>query len=270
MSRRAIPQIGLPETAKPELAVFLPREHGSWALVLEPMVLALLAAPSLRGSALALAAMALFLMRRPWHCWRSGQDAERARVARRLVGAAALVALIAATWALAGQLRATAVPLAIAAVAASVFAWLEARRQTRSLIAECAGALAFCALASAAVLADPDRAGDVWLAGAVGGFAAARALTTLLPIRAYLRRRKGREASGLPAMLIALLAMLVAAWFAVARGGNWLPWVWTGVFAARSAWLVGPWAPAWPARRIGFLELGLGLAAVVSTGLALS
>lgn len=270
MSRDANPPIGLPPAAKPGLAVFLPREHGSWALVLEPMVLALLAAPSLRGLALAIAATALFLTRRPWQCLAQGKDVERARVARWLVSAGLLVATVAAIWALAGQLRAVAIPLACGAVSALVFAGLEARRQARSLTAECAGALAFCALASAVVLVDPDRAGDAWLAGVVGSFAAARALTSLLSIRTFLRRRKGREASGSPAVAVALLAVAASAWFMLTRGGSAVLLAWTIAFAARAAWLVGTWAPSWSARRIGFMEFGLGLAAVLTTGLSLS
>src|SRR6516162_7239992 len=43
----------------------LPKEHGSWSLALEPVALGLFVAPSAGGGALAVAAMAGFLMRRP-------------------------------------------------------------------------------------------------------------------------------------------------------------------------------------------------------------
>lgn len=45
--------------------VFLPKEHGSWSLALEPLALGLLVAPSLAGGALAGAVLAGFFARRP-------------------------------------------------------------------------------------------------------------------------------------------------------------------------------------------------------------
>ncbi|HQY06456.1 MAG TPA: YwiC-like family protein, partial [Lacunisphaera sp.] len=46
-------------------AVFLPKEHGSWSLALEPLALGLLLAPSAAGGALLAAALAGFFARRP-------------------------------------------------------------------------------------------------------------------------------------------------------------------------------------------------------------
>src|SRR5215472_11598321 len=43
----------------------LPKEHGSWSLALEPVALGLLIAPSVAGGALAVAAVAVFFLRRP-------------------------------------------------------------------------------------------------------------------------------------------------------------------------------------------------------------
>ena len=55
----------LSETAPRRGAVFLPREHGSWSLALEPLALGLLVVPSAAGAALAAAALAGFFARRP-------------------------------------------------------------------------------------------------------------------------------------------------------------------------------------------------------------
>src|SRR6187402_3047968 len=49
----------------PVATVFLPREHGSWFLVLEPLALGLLIAPSWAGGALAAATLSGFFARRP-------------------------------------------------------------------------------------------------------------------------------------------------------------------------------------------------------------
>ena len=43
----------------------LPSEHGAWGLLLEPIVLAMIVAPSLAGLFVAIGAVALFLMRHP-------------------------------------------------------------------------------------------------------------------------------------------------------------------------------------------------------------
>ena len=45
--------------------VALPAEHGGWALILEPIALGLLVAPSFRGLCIALAAFCCFLARQP-------------------------------------------------------------------------------------------------------------------------------------------------------------------------------------------------------------
>jgi len=64
-------------------------------------------------------------------------------------------------------------------------------------------------------------------------------------------------------------AACVLAGITASRLGTWVPAAWTLVFAARTAWLVGPWSPGWPARRLGWMEAVLGGAACLSVGLAL-
>jgi hypothetical protein len=248
------------------LATLLPREHGSWALALEPLALAMIAAPSWRGVALALAAVALFLMRRPWHVASvPGNRARHAQAVRVLAGLAIVAAVLGAT-AIAPDPGRLALPLVIAVAGASVFAWFDRQREARVATAECAGAMAFAALASAIVLMSPDRGGVV-LAVGVGAFALVRDWTSILPLRVYVRRRKGQAASGVIAMVFAG-ASSVGAIVAAKPLGTWVPAAWSLVFAARTAWLVGPWAPAWPARRIGWMEMALGLVAVVTTGIS--
>jgi len=46
-------------------SVFLPKEHGSWSLALEPVAFGLLIVPSLAGGSLAVSATAAFFIRRP-------------------------------------------------------------------------------------------------------------------------------------------------------------------------------------------------------------
>lgn len=256
--------------AAPPLRALLPREHGSWALVLEPIVLALCASFSLKGVAVAVCALALFLARRP--CWVAVRVKDRARVrqARAVALALAGVAVAAGGPLLTGAGIASLPPLIVAVMAAGAFALMDARGASRGLFAECTGALAFCALGSIVVLENPGTGARApLLAAAVGGFALVRALTALLPVRAYIRRRKREIVSALPALLVAcagVVAMCVLA--PVAK--TWVPALWASVFALRTAWLLGPFAPSLPARRLGMLEAVLGGIAVITTGISLS
>src|SRR6187549_2967288 len=67
----------------PVATVFLPREHGSWFLVLEPLALGLLVAPSWAGGALAAATLSGFFARRPLKPAFSPVPSARRQVARR-------------------------------------------------------------------------------------------------------------------------------------------------------------------------------------------
>lgn len=253
---------------KPGWSVLLPREHGSWALVLEPLVVALLAAPSWRGAALALAALALFLMRRPFMLGAAEPCGARRTLAVRALVALGMVAAASAALGVGAGPRALFAPLAAAAAAAGIFFWFDRQREARAAIAECAGAATYAALAAAiALVGAADGARPVAIA--VGVFALARAWTSILPVRVYVRRRKGRSASGAVALAVAG-GFAAAAVLTASALGTWVPAGWLLVFLARTAWMVGPWAPSWPARRIGWMEAGLGLVACLTTGLSLS
>jgi len=249
-------------------AALLPREHGSWALALEPLAVALLAAPSWGGLAIALAAVMLFLSRRPFQV-----AAGAGEPARRAAARAALVVLAGAGVGFVGVALGVGVagpgwPLGAAITCAGVFAWFDRKGEARAVLAECAGAATFSALAGGVVLL-AGGAEATTIAWVVSGYSLARAWTSILPVRVVVRRRKGRTASARGALAVAVVACVVAG-FAAARLGAWVPAAWVLVFAVRTVWLVGPWAPAWPARRIGWMEAGLGLIAGVSTGLVLS
>ncbi|MBE2213743.1 MAG: YwiC-like family protein [Opitutaceae bacterium] len=250
------------------LAALLPREHGSWALVAEPLVLAMLAAPSWRGTALGAAGVALFLMRRPWQVVQgAGNDGRRETAGCALV-VLGLFSVASATFAMSGAEMGLLGPGIVAAVAAAVFLWFDRQREARAVLAECAGATTFAAWAVAMVVL---AGGDDVLpcALAVGGFAVARALTSILTVRAYVRRRKG-QSTPVAFPLIVAAGLFVAALAAAGLLDTWVPAAWLTLFLVRTLWLLGPWAPSWPARRIGWMEAVLGLLACVTTGPSLS
>lgn len=235
--------------------VFLPKEHGSWALVLEPLALGLLVAPSSAGGALALAALAVFFARRPFKAL-----AAPAATRRHGVGAAVVVfssiAVVALTIVLVQGGMASLWPLLAAAPLAALFAWFDAQNGSRAAAAEVAGSAAFAIMPT--VLAT--LAGwPGWAALALGALALTRSVPTVLAVRCSLRRTKG-EAAGfiLPVFVAAGAACgvsLLAAFRFVPAWAALPAWV----LFARTLWLASPLRPCWPARRLGMFEAMLGL-----------
>lgn len=241
-------------------AVFLPKEHGSWSLALEPLVLGLLVVPSAAGGALAAAALAGFMARRPFKAAFAAVHSERRREAREALCMLTALAVAGGFEVLVlGEARALW-PLGLAAPLGLLFAHFDAQGEGRAAAAEVAGSAAF-ALLPAVLAALAGWAAIPALALAL--LALVRSVPAVLTIRTFLRQRKGEAAgAALPLAAAGLGCVAVAA---VARLG-WLPWPAVAaalVLLARTAWLVGPWRPAWPARRAGMFEAVLGVAWVV-------
>lgn len=244
-----------PAPAAPVSSVFLPKEHGSWSLVLEPLALGLLVAPSAAGGALMVTALAGFFARRPFKAFFAP-----AATRRRAAGQAVLIffALGFAGLSVALVLRGIGPlwPLLLAAPLGGLFAWFDAQNGSRAAAAEVAGSAAFALVP--AVLAT--LAG--WSAGpalALAGLALARSVPTVLTVRSSLRLGRGEPAgfslplftaTGAAAGLTALGAFQVLPFWAA------LPaWALLG----RTLWFASPFRPSWPARRIGVLEAVIGL-----------
>jgi hypothetical protein len=186
----------------------VPSEHGGWGLLLEPVVLAMLIAPSAAGALIGMGAGAVFLMRHPLklavHDRLRHRRYPRSAFCELLAagyGVAALLAFTAA-WTLAG-----ARPL-LALTAALPFGAIQfsyaVRNRSRRAIPELAGAIVPASLAAAVALA--------------GGSAAAFALSVLILCRsipAVLYVRSTLRGSSRVAMLAAhVAAVLIAASFA--------------------------------------------------------
>jgi hypothetical protein len=255
----------LPPTTRPVpswRALLLPREHGSWSLALEPLALGLIAAPSWPGAALALGAVALFFARRPWQAARAGDVRMRSAMI-------ALIALgiVASTGFASGLSQAPGtigVALLVGVPAGVAFAWFDRRKAGREIAAELCGAAFFAVFPAAMVLAAGRDAG---LAAAIAGFALARSWTSILAIRAFLRRRKGAVVESWPSVVAAVAAVVAFGLYAN-HTGCWIPAAWAGVFLFRATSLLGRRTPAWTARQLGTMEAILGVLVTVTSGLA--
>lgn len=244
-----------PGPGGPGPSVFLPKEHGSWSLALEPLALGLLVAPSSAGGALTGAALAGFFARRPFKaCFAPAATRPREAGKAVLLFSALGVAGISVVLVLGGIVPLW--PLLLAAPLGGLFAWFDAQNGARAAAAEVAGSAAFALLPAAlATLAG-------WSAGpalALAGLALARSVPTVLTVRRSLRLGKGEEAGLLPPLLTAAgaaIGLTVLGVFGMLPAWAALP-AW--VLLARTLWFAGSLRPAWPARRIGMFEALLGV-----------
>lgn len=244
-------------------SVFLPKEHGSWSLALEPLALALLLAPSAAGAAFALTVLAGFFARRPLKAAFSAQAPDRRRTARGAL-------LLLATLMIAGMVETLLLgdwralwPLLAAAPFGALFAYWDGQGDNRATRAELAGSATFAMLPAVfGTLAGWSAAAALSLAA----LALVRSVPTVLTIRAFLRQRKGRDTGRLIPLLAAGIGLALIVFLAIL---NHLPWLATAgavLLLLRTAWLLLA-RPEWSARRAGITEAVLGVAYVaIMTG----
>lgn len=246
-------------------SVAIPNEHGGWGLTLEPVLLALIVAPSLAGAVLGVAALLAFVVRTPLklvsidvrhHRW-----VDRSRLAARIAVAElvaiaflGLAALLLAGWS-------WLVPVAIAAPLVAVEWWYDSRGRGRRLVPELTGAVGIAAVAATIVVAGD---GPAAVAAAVWMILAARSVGSIPFVRvqiARLRRGSGHvrrsDLAQLASVLVAAAAVAVDR--RVVAGAAVI-----GAMAVMQIW----WSrrPPVPAKQLGFTQLGLGVALAIVTG----
>lgn len=254
----SLPTPSLPPRPVPARAVtvFLPKEHGSWSLALEPLVLGLLIVPSWAGGALAGAVLAGFFARRPLKLSFAAGDPLRRRDARETVvmwGALALAGVFEA-GVLGGWFALW--PLAPAAVLGLGFAYWDGQGEGRGASAELAGSAAFALVPAALAMLGGE---SIAVALTLAALVLARSVPAVVGVRHYVRTAKGMVAApGWPVLVsgAAAAGLITLAFTGVAPRVAAMLGV---LLFARTLWLVGPWRPAWPARRVGQVEAGLGL-----------
>jgi hypothetical protein len=241
----------------------LPAEHGSWGLVLEPIGLGLLVAPSGPGALLGVAAFAAFLTRWPLKMalrWR-GAPTPRAAWAWRFALAYAGAALLALAGVLAAAGAAPLAPLLAASPLAAVFLVYDVRNESRGWQAELAGAVAFATVTAAIA-----RAGGWALAPAcaLSAALAARAITTVLYVRARIRLDRDRPAGRIIVLAAHGAALAAVGALTTARLVPALALAPSVVLAARAALGLAPNRRRVSIKTIGFLEVGFGVFTVLA------
>jgi hypothetical protein len=246
-------------------SVAMPVEHGGWGFLAEPVALGLAIAPSAAGACLALAFLAAFLARHPlrliWLDRRRDARHPRTVLAERfLLGYASLAALLVAAGLAAAAAPfwpalAAAAPLALGALA------LDARGRSRDALAEALGALALSSAVAAIALAGGAVPALAWGAWAL---LAARAVVSILYVRARIRLDRGLPAGPGIALLAHLAALVIALGLATSA---WAPWLAPFAFLlllARAVWGLRDGRARIRPQALGFQELGYGLMTLVA------
>ncbi|HEU6447365.1 MAG TPA: YwiC-like family protein [Verrucomicrobiae bacterium] len=237
----------------------LPKEHGSWSLALEPIAFGMLAAPSMPGSALAVAAAAGFFLRRPLKILSRENDPERRSLALAAIFVLFTIAfgglLMAIKWGGLEKLW----PLIPAAAAGLAFAWFDSRNEGREGAAEIAGSFAFGILPAAfAVLAG----WSVVAAFSLAVIMLCRSIPTVLFVRTFLRIKKGRAVSVIPAITSASAGFFLTLSFVCFKFAPWPAITFSATMTAGTIYLLAA-RPRLTAKAIGIAEAIFGTTMVL-------
>lgn len=249
----------------PLTRIVLPAEHGSWAFLGEPLLLGLLVAPSPGGAWLALAAAAGFLARQPLKLLagdrRRGRRYARTVLAERAFTVLAIVAVAALAASVATSRGSVLFAVGLAAPLAASALALDLGQRARDAAAETAAALGLGGVAAGIVLA---AGGPRPLAFALWALVAARAVPTILFVRARLRLDRGQRASVTGPLLLHLAAIAAAVALVRVHLAPTLAISALGVLALRAAYGLSPWRPRVKPMVLGIGEVVLGLSYVAA------
>lgn len=199
-------------------SVALPAEHGGWSMLLEPIVLGLMLAPTVPALFLSLGATGAFLARHPFKLavgnWRSKRHSARTVMAERFAVGYVVIAILGLALAIKTGGVSLLLPLLLAMPIAVLQLFYDSMSRSRALIPELAGSISTGAVATAIAISDG------WphpVAFALWVILAARSLPTILYVRARLQLLHGRQASPAAVITVHFLALLLVIGLATVR-----------------------------------------------------
>ena len=203
--------------------VALPGEHGGWSLLLEPIALALLVAPSTSGLFISLAAVFAFLTRHPLKLAisdrRKGRKTQRTVLAHRFVVLYLSLSIICFVVALTSARSPFLLPLLIAAPFVIIQFVYDATGRSRALWPELTGAVGVSAVVAAIPLSggtSPAVALALWV------LITLRAVPTILYVRTRIQRLRGKTSSSLLPLVTHVLAFATGVVMAMTNIAPWL------------------------------------------------
>ena len=239
--------------------VALPPEHGSWGLTLEPILLGLLVAPSAAGWGLALAAFSVFLLRWPLKVLTQSRQSKRRNLALVFCSFYALLAIIGLLLGVQTGTR-PLLPFVLAFPFGVIFFLFDKQNKSRHWQAELAGPVAFSATATAIALASNWAMLSALVLWVV---MVARAVPSVLYVRARLRLDRGKPHLPTLVMTAHIVVLFVIAWLA---WWTWLPPLTIGIMGlllARAVLGLSRYRRPVPIKVIGLAELCWGLLTVL-------
>ncbi len=249
-------------------SIAFPTEHGGWGFLAEPVLLALLVAPSAAGVAIGISTVAAFLIRHPskmfWRNRRRLDVSPRYLIARNftlLYGAIAIAGFAFAVWTAGPE---PILPFLILSPLMAVYALYDASNKGRHLFPELVAPMGLAASAPAIALAAGWGWPEAW---ALWLILEARAVPSILYVRARLRLERGQEIDRIPSTLSHLAAIAVGAalwWIDLAP---LLPVVALTILFVRSVRGLSAGRRKAKAKEVGFSELGFGLGYVLTTAI---
>jgi hypothetical protein len=251
-------------------SVALPVEHGGWGMLVEPLLLGLLVAPSWAGLGVGLAALGAFLMRHPLKLALAdrlrGIRTSRTKAAERFVLLYALLAAAGLAVAATGR-SGWWVPLAAAVPFGLVQLAYDLGRKGRQLLPELLGGVALGSVAAAELRAAGWPLGAslaAWL------LLAARTVSAVLYVRARLRGDRGVAPNRAAALLSHAAALALGLALAAAGLAPWLVVLGFTLLLARAAHGLSPLHRPTRPRVLGFQEMahGFGFVLILAMGYA--
>ncbi len=245
-------------------SIALPVEHGSWAFLLEPILLALLLTPSPAAFWLSVAALGVFLIHQPMKIalkdHLKGKRYPRTPWAERFAGLYAALGISAGIFVLLTAQGPFWIPIVLAVPFASLQMLYAARGQGREILPEILGAIALGAVLPAAALANTWAVGPalvLWLIPAV------RAITSIYYVRVRLRQERGEPAPVARVVEAHALALAFFTGLAILRWIHWLVPVAMVLLLVRAWYGLSSYHLIVPAKVVGFQEMGYGLLTVL-------
>lgn len=262
--------MNIPSTTAPQVklkTIALPAEHGGWGFLLEPILLGLLVAPSWAGFMLGLGMFGMFLIRHPFKMAvtdrKRGKRYARTALAERFViiyAAASLLSFACAVLIAADG--AILVPLVLALPFMLIQLFFDLTNRSRSVIPELVGPAALAAVGTSIAIA-----GGWTLTAALPlwGVIVARAIPSVLYVRARLRLEHEKPTSPIPVIITHLLGIVGVMFLALFRAVPWLPVAALVVLLIRAALGLSERRESVPPKIIGFREMAYGLLVVIAT-----
>lgn len=242
-------------------SIALPVQHGGWGFWMEPVLLGLLVAFSVQGLLLGIGGLMALLLHQPLRValkdLRKGKRYARTDIALKfaslyggiLVIMALLIAFSASTWDF-------MLPLILAAGLTVIQLAYELKNEGREAVAEITGALIFSTLAPAIVLLG---GGSLLAAAGLWAVQVARAVPSVIYVRARLRLEKGKPTPALASTTAHVIAVVALVGLVLMQMIPLLTLSGIIILTARAVWGLSARRRALVAKQVGFLEIAYGL-----------